>query len=118
MVFSRCHGVLSSVRMAACVLKSRACQSDDSNRRFLRRLWDGGGASCGAAPCLGTEALLQRLDDRQLALQDFSLRLLEVENQPARSASGNSAILPDFGGHSTLKRLLEKFARSKSPSTA
>ena len=39
-------------------------------------------------------------------------------NQPARSASGNSAVFPDFGGHSIEKVLLRKLLRSKSPSNA
>src|SRR4051812_29539604 len=39
-------------------------------------------------------------------------------NHAARSASGNSARLPDRGGHSISNVLLRKFRRSKSPSAA
>ena len=39
-------------------------------------------------------------------------------NQPARSASGNSACLPDFGGHSIVRVLLRIALGSQSPSTA
>ena len=55
---------------AARVFQSRACQPDDGSTLTAgrrRELWRG--AVLGQAP-------LQRLDDRQLAIQDFSLRFL------------------------------------------
>src|SRR5580704_10242789 len=41
-----------------------------------------------------------------------------MENHAPRSTSGNSRIVPDFGGHSSAKLLLRSCAGSSSPGAA